>query len=95
MMTVHASKGLEFKNVFIVGVEEEIFPHMLSIQEDNVEEERRLFYVAITRAIKRLFVSHSNMRNIFGRNKVQLPSRFLDELPADVLQQEDGGSQWL
>jgi DNA helicase-2/ATP-dependent DNA helicase PcrA len=95
MMTVHAAKGLEFKNVFVVGLEEELFPHSMSIEEGNVEEERRLFYVAITRAIKRLFISHAKVRNIYGRNLQRLPSRFLDEIPPDVLMYEDGGSEWL
>lgn len=95
MLTVHAAKGLEFKNVFLVGMEERLFPHQLSIEDNNIEEERRLCYVAITRAIDRLFISHSKTRNIYGRNEQRVPSRFLDEIPVDVLQNEGGDYRWL
>lgn len=85
LMTVHTAKGLEFENVFIVGMEEELFPHQLSIIEGNLEEERRLCYVAITRAIKRLFITYADYRMLFGRKVVRLRSRFIDELPEDVI----------
>jgi DNA helicase-2/ATP-dependent DNA helicase PcrA len=86
LMTVHAAKGLEFTNVFITGLEEGLFPHENSINEDDgLEEERRLMYVAITRAKERLFLSHTQSRLLHGQVRYNLPSRFLDELPAESL----------
>jgi DNA helicase-2/ATP-dependent DNA helicase PcrA len=86
MMTIHSSKGLEFRNVYIVGLEEDLFPSqmMLSSRAD-LEEERRLFYVAITRAQKHLTVSYSNTRYRFGRLKPCEPSRFLTEFDPQFL----------
>jgi DNA helicase-2/ATP-dependent DNA helicase PcrA len=85
-MTVHAAKGLEFTNVFITGLEEGLFPHENSVnEEDGLEEERRLMYVAITRAKERLFLSHTQSRLLHGQVRYNLPSRFLDELPAESL----------
>jgi len=82
LMTVHASKGLEFKAVFITGLEEGLFPHENSLNEDKgLEEERRLMYVAITRARDRLYISHTQSRMLHGQVRYNLPSRFLDELP--------------
>ncbi|WP_343155144.1 UvrD-helicase domain-containing protein [Buchnera aphidicola (Kurisakia onigurumii)] len=81
LMTLHASKGLEFNFVFIVGMEENILPHYISIQNNNIEEERRLAYVGITRAKKQLFLTYSKNRTIFGHNQCSLPSRFINELP--------------
>jgi DNA helicase-2/ATP-dependent DNA helicase PcrA len=85
-MTVHAAKGLEFHAVFITGLEESLFPHEQSAHEENgLEEERRLMYVAITRARRRLYLSHAQSRMLHGQIRYSLPSRFLDELPDQVL----------
>ena len=83
LMTVHASKGLEFDAVFIVGLEEGLFPHENALSDKGgLEEERRLMYVAITRARQRLYLSHAQSRMLHGRTSFILPSRFLDELPS-------------
>lgn len=88
LMTLHSAKGLEFDNVFIVGLEEGIFPAQRSSQErDKMEEERRLAYVGITRARKFLTLSLSELRRLYGREERNLPSRFLAELPVDNLQE--------
>ncbi len=86
LMTVHAAKGLEFHTVFITGLEESLFPHEQSAcEEGGLEEERRLMYVAITRARRRLYLSHAQSRMLHGQVRYGLPSRFLDELPEQVL----------
>lgn len=85
LMTLHAAKGLEFKNVYIVGVEEEILPHRVSITEGSCEEERRLFYVGITRAMEKLTLSYASKRKRFGDHIECDPSRFINELPVDDL----------
>ncbi|MDA8107176.1 MAG: UvrD-helicase domain-containing protein [Betaproteobacteria bacterium] len=86
MMTVHSAKGLEFKAVFISGLEEGLFPHEQSVAERNgLEEERRLMYVAITRARARLYLSFAQTRMLHGQTRYNLPSRFLDEIPAALL----------
>jgi DNA helicase-2/ATP-dependent DNA helicase PcrA len=86
LMTVHSSKGLEFKAVFITGLEEGLFPHENSINEPKgLEEERRLMYVAITRARDRLYLSHTQSRMLHGQVRYNLPSRFLEELPKSCL----------
>jgi DNA helicase-2/ATP-dependent DNA helicase PcrA len=86
LMTVHAAKGLEFDCVFITGMEEGLFPHENSMNDrDGLEEERRLMYVAITRARKRLYLSHSQTRMLHGQTRYNLKSRFFDELPAACL----------
>ncbi len=86
LMTVHASKGLEFDAVFITGLEEGLFPHENAMNDfDGLEEERRLMYVAITRARKRLYLSHSQTRMLHGQTRYNLRSRFLDELPEACL----------
>ena len=86
LMTVHASKGLEFDCVFIGGLEEGLFPHENAMSDrGGLEEERRLMYVAITRARKRLYLSHSQSRMLHGRTTFNLPSRFIDELPESAL----------
>ncbi len=93
LMTVHASKGLEFPAVFIVGLEENLFPMGgRNGEEADYEEERRLFYVAITRAEKRLFFSHSKMRYRFGEENRQMRSRFLDEVDPGVVRTETGAT---
>lgn len=92
LMTLHASKGLEFPHVFIIGVEEDLLPHRSSIEEDNIEEERRLAYVGITRAKKSLTLSLAAKRKQFGEIIETTPSRFLDELPADDVELEGFGS---
>ena len=86
LMTVHAAKGLEFDAVFITGLEEGLFPHENSLSDrDGLEEERRLMYVAITRARKRLYLSHAQTRMLHGQTRYNLRSRFLDELPEHCL----------
>ena len=84
LMTLHACKGLEFPEVFLIGVEENLLPHRNSIDTDNVEEERRLFYVGITRARENLRISLCKQRRAFGENQSITASRFIDELPDDV-----------
>ena len=86
LMTVHAAKGLEFLRVFVVGLEEGLFPHSQSLDDENeVEEERRLLYVAITRARKKLTLHFSHSRMLYGERRTNKPSRFLRELPPDSL----------
>ena len=86
LMTVHASKGLEFDCVFIGGMEEGLFPHENAMSDrDGLEEERRLMYVAITRARKRLYLSHSQTRMLHGQTRYNVKSRFFDELPEEAL----------
>jgi DNA helicase-2/ATP-dependent DNA helicase PcrA len=86
LMTVHSSKGLEFDGVFITGMEEGLFPHENSMNDrDGLEEERRLMYVAITRARKRLYLSHSQTRMLHGQTRYNLKSRFFEELPEECL----------
>ncbi len=86
LMTLHAAKGLEFPHVFLVGMEEEILPHRTSIEEGNIEEERRLAYVGITRAQKTLTMTYCTRRKRAGEMQDVQPSRFLDELPEDDLE---------
>ena len=81
LMTLHNAKGLEFRAVFIIGMEEGIFPHARSIEEQGLEEERRLCYVGMTRAEERLTLTHASSRSLWGSRAYNLPSRFLDELP--------------
>jgi DNA helicase II / ATP-dependent DNA helicase PcrA len=84
LMTLHNAKGLEYDTVFIIGCEEGAFPHMRSLQEGGEEEERRLCYVGITRARRRLYMTWAEQRRLFGRSERNLPSRFVDELPAEL-----------
>jgi DNA helicase-2/ATP-dependent DNA helicase PcrA len=88
LMTLHNAKGLEFRAVFMLGMEEGIFPHARSIEENSLEEERRLAYVGMTRAMERLVLTHAMRRNLFGRSEANLPSRFLDELPEIGVERE-------
>ena len=88
LMTIHNAKGLEFRAVFMIGMEEMVFPHMRSIEENAIEEERRLCYVGMTRAKERLTMTHAMRRSLFGRSEANLPSRFLDELPGIGVERE-------
>ncbi|MBK9594890.1 MAG: UvrD-helicase domain-containing protein [Rhodocyclales bacterium] len=86
LMTVHSAKGLEFDAVFISGLEEGLFPHENSVREEKgLEEERRLMYVAVTRARKRLYISHAQTRMLHGQTRYNLPSRFFEEIPESLL----------
>ena len=90
MMTMHSAKGLEFPNVFVVGMEETIFPGLRAIGEpDEMEEERRLCYVAITRAMKRLYLVCARQRMIFGRTTANRVSRFVDEIPEACIEKKN------
>ncbi len=84
LMTLHNAKGLEYDTVFLLGCEDGAFPHMRALEEGGEEEERRLCYVGITRARKRLYVTWARERRLFGRAERNLPSRFVDELPAEL-----------
>ncbi|HEX2112575.1 MAG TPA: UvrD-helicase domain-containing protein [Gaiellaceae bacterium] len=85
LMTLHNAKGLEFRAVFLVGMEEGVFPHARSLEEQGLEEERRLCYVGLTRAQERLVLTHASGRSLWGSRSYNLPSRFLDELPQDEI----------
>ena len=85
LMTMHSAKGLEFPIVFMPGMEEGIFPSPMSLRENNEEEERRLCYVGITRAMERLYMTHTKMRTLYGRTSFHEISRFIDEIPAELI----------
>jgi DNA helicase-2/ATP-dependent DNA helicase PcrA len=86
LMTLHAAKGLEFETVFLVGLEEGLMPHARTLTSDHaLEEERRLCYVGMTRAMERLYLTHAQSRQIFGQRRLAQPSRFLDEIPRQGL----------
>ncbi len=96
LMTVHAAKGLEFPVVFLVGLEDGIFPHARSINDPlELEEERRLAYVAITRAEKVLYITHSTRRRVYGQEMAAEPSQFLNEMPLDLIEDATRGNSWL
>ncbi|HEY6229068.1 MAG TPA: ATP-dependent helicase, partial [Verrucomicrobiae bacterium] len=86
LITMHSCKGLEFPHVFVVGLEEGLLPHTRSKVEGTLDEERRLFYVAITRAMKSLTLSHCETRKKYGQPMPCHPSQFLKELPADLIE---------
>lgn len=93
LMSVHSSKGLEFPIVFIAGMEEGLFPHSRStFNPQELEEERRLCYVAVTRAKKKLILSYAQRRNIFGSTQMNLPSRFIGEIPQDAMEYAGSGA---
>jgi ATP-dependent DNA helicase UvrD/PcrA len=94
LMTLHNAKGLEFRAVFMIGMEEGIFPHVRAVEEQGVEEERRLCYVGMTRAMERLTLTHTMSRSLFGRRSYNLASRFLDELPSEVERERLRPSSW-
>ena len=88
LMTLHSAKGLEFPIVFIAGVEEGLFPHKMSLEEPGrLEEERRLCYVGVTRAMDKLYLTHAEIRRLHGKETFQRPSRFLREIPAEYLEE--------
>jgi DNA helicase II / ATP-dependent DNA helicase PcrA len=98
LMTIHNAKGLEYDAVFVIGCEEGVFPHMRALEEGGEEEERRLCYVAMTRARERLYLTHARERRIFGgRRQPGLVSRFIDELPEELIERHDtdpGAAAW-
>jgi DNA helicase-2/ATP-dependent DNA helicase PcrA len=96
LMTIHAAKGLEFPLVFIAGLEEGLFPHSRANESQNdLEEERRLCYVAITRAEKYLYLSHGMKRRVYGDEMPSEPSRFLMEFPIELIEDQSKGASWL
>jgi DNA helicase II / ATP-dependent DNA helicase PcrA len=94
LMTLHNAKGLEFRAVYLLGMEEGIFPHSRSIEEQGVEEERRLAYVGMTRAREHLTLMHASSRSLWGSRGYNLPSRFLDELPPTVERERLRPASW-
>ncbi len=92
LMTLHNAKGLEYETVFVVGCEDGAFPHMKALEEGGEEEERRLCYVAITRARQRLYMTWTRERRLFGRAERNLPSRFIDELPEELVERGPSAS---
>jgi DNA helicase-2/ATP-dependent DNA helicase PcrA len=85
LMTVHNAKGTEYPTVFVTGLEDGVFPHSRALEEGALEEERRLFYVAVTRAMRELYLTHARRRAAFGAQTYGMRSRFLDEIPSDLL----------
>jgi DNA helicase II / ATP-dependent DNA helicase PcrA len=88
LMTLHNAKGLEFNAVFVIGMEQNLFPHVRAIEEANIEEERRLCYVAITRARRELCLVYARQRTLFGARGNNLPSQFIDEIPQSLVEHE-------
>ena len=91
LMTLHSAKGLEFDVVFMIGMEEGLFPHSMSLQENGIEEERRLCYVGITRARERLYLTNAKRRMLYGKDNMNMPSRFIDEIDKMFLDEESIG----
>lgn len=87
MMTLHSAKGLEFATVFLAGMEEGLFPHKMSLDDGNLEEERRLCYVGITRAMQQLYLTYAESRRLYGMENRSAPSRFIREIPKELLQE--------
>jgi DNA helicase-2/ATP-dependent DNA helicase PcrA len=94
LMTLHNAKGLEYPIVYIIGCEEGVFPHSRSLDEGTLEEERRLAYVGMTRAMRSLTLTHARRRNVFGSAAYGLPSRFLSELPPELVDRQGALSSW-
>src|SRR4029079_8254653 len=94
LMTIHNAKGLEFRCVFLIGMEDVIFPHSRSIEDNEIEEERRLAYVGMTRAMEKLTLTHAMARSLYGRREYNLASRFLDELPQAVERERLRPTSW-
>ncbi|HKZ17178.1 MAG TPA: 3'-5' exonuclease, partial [Geobacteraceae bacterium] len=90
LMTLHSAKGLEFPVVFMIGMEERLFPHVRSLEDrEQMEEERRLCYVGMTRAKERLFLTNARRRRTFGQEQYNTPSRFIGDIPKDLLEMEE------
>jgi DNA helicase-2/ATP-dependent DNA helicase PcrA len=89
MMTLHNAKGLEFPIVFMIGCEDGVFPHSRALDEGSLEEERRLAYVGITRAMRDLYITYARRRNVFGAESFGVRSRFIDEIPRELTDQPD------
>jgi DNA helicase-2/ATP-dependent DNA helicase PcrA len=95
LMTLHAAKGLEFRTVFMIGMEERLFPHVRALDDlDGMEEERRLCYVGMTRARERLYLINARRRYLFGQEQINQPSRFLKEIPKELLDEVGTGSMY-
>src|SRR5215208_3199857 len=94
-MTLHNAKGLEFPVVFTIGCEDGVFPHSRAIESGDLEEERRLCYVGMTRAKRQLYLTYARTRMLYGGRDWNLPSRFLEEIPAELTdREEDTASTW-
>ena len=89
LMTLHSAKGLEFPVVFLIGMEEGLFPHNMSLMEDNIEEERRLCYVGITRAKEKLYLTNAKRRMLYGKDQVNMPSRFISEITTSLIDKNE------
>jgi DNA helicase-2/ATP-dependent DNA helicase PcrA len=94
LMTLHNAKGLEYPIIFMIGMEEGVFPHSRSLDEGTLEEERRLCYVGMTRAMRSLTLTHARQRNVFGSRAYGLPSRFLREIPDELVDRESTQASW-
>src|SRR3989440_12241086 len=95
-MTAHSAKGLEFPVVFLVGLEDGLFPHSRSLSDaSDIEEERRLAYVAMTRAERILYVTHAVKRRVYGEELASEPSQFLNEMPIELIDDLSRGRSWL
>ena len=94
LMTLHNAKGLEYPTVFITGCEDGVFPHSRAIDEGELEEERRLFYVGVTRAMRALYLTYARRRAVFGAQTSGMRSRFLDEIPAELVDEPQESVRW-
>jgi DNA helicase II / ATP-dependent DNA helicase PcrA len=93
-MTLHNAKGLEYPTVFIAGCEDGVFPHSRAIDEGELEEERRLFYVGVTRAMRALYLTYARRRAVFGAHTNGMRSRFLDEIPSELVDEPQESVRW-